>query len=832
MLAHLTDRLRIRLVGRREFWVTRHRIHRLRNGYFRVRLHVAQRYETAKTSVAVAVRLLGQSASALVIAGLVLWLTQRLPSVAAGFHWSPLPDSWELWLISPVSGGYETLVAAGVGVAGTLLALYFATLGIIVSTTYARAARTLRALFMRLPAGRVFTFWNLLALIAGLMVLAMPLFNIAPTRPTILALVFLDAFVAVSLVRLGTQLFDFLEPTYLLTLVAEDATRAINEACAVAHSSSPGSRMKGARRRLAVSLGQATAVADLVREHQSKAGSRAGEYGGGEARTIQVAQFLVRLWGLYAAAKPRLPIASGWYSARLQHQDWLRSSPTDLGIAVATHTLLMAKPVPDELWVERRLVRALRLLLSNQESHELSAVLEALPNLTRNLNGRGMFAESRLWTELLFSLNQWKTTSQREEDVEGSRALAEVVGFSQVNSVLGLGDYARRLHKDFPSWIADDVRLGRETIVGSRARMTITNLRDAIAFEQSVEGRLITPDQVLHQLVSRDLASEVVDETSGIMASLEQDFWPWAKEAASSEPLSASIALSRLDEAIHKFETSLPDIENVLRSCESVHRDHDDGWPDLDLQSIRQRLINLRQQLRVPIAELAAKLPSAYLVDQPDYFGWAYTRAIEDSLEVLIDGNGELDTVLPHLLVASIEAHRRLIQASKRQHVSVQLTVSLEPYMTLCQLSGIALVLASIDLDSGKVAPFQRLWSHLLDEDAQRVMDIVEAAIAADEYVIGLTTGKVERARRAQQLEHVLRERGLTEGRLGRTDPEGVTEVAGRLIRQVMHSSPELVFVANYLVPEAQVRSASMGTVPNSLRILLDKDNWGDANAT
>ena len=93
-----------------------------------------------------------------------------------------------------------------------LLALFFTTVGVIASTAYARVPGEIRSLFVRERTSLIYV-WNVaVALLVGLALLTMPLVaHRWPHGLTVLLFAVLTAFSVLSLVVLGTRLFNFFD---------------------------------------------------------------------------------------------------------------------------------------------------------------------------------------------------------------------------------------------------------------------------------------------------------------------------------------------------------------------------------------------------------------------------------------------------------------------------------------------------------------------------------------------------------------------------------------------------------------------------------------------
>jgi hypothetical protein len=415
--------------------------------------------------------------------------------------------------------------------------------------------------------------------------------------------------------------------------------------------------------------------------------------------------------------------------------------------------------------------------------------------------------------------------------------LVDYVGLAHTQAVLGLHDYAQALAKDLPDWIITQARGTNVRHLGPLPTKLLEDLRDGLAFEETVEGRRVTSDANIRQLVARDVATEAIDEATALMAVFEETYWPWVTRVVDSETAVAGAALSRLDEALHKWDRPLSALRALFEQCEALHRDVDDRWPDLKLDDLEARRAALQDLLRTPIARVATHVDIDMNPDRPDVFGWAFFRAHQDLLDDVLSGQmpvrADLEERLRLLVNATDRASTRLRATVRRQHVSVLGSFWSEPMLMLLQLSGAALVIGLTRKRSDLLGVFERVWDGLLDTSAQHVLDVTLAALALDDSLIGISTGKINRSRRHLQTVAALEGMGLSpddieDAELGEP-PSGVSAKVAAMLRVISFGHLEEVFVAAWMVPAALRRGATLPQNGLGLRVADLIKNFDDA---
>jgi hypothetical protein len=769
-----------------------------------------------------------------------------LQNTVANWPWLP---TWlsvtASWFGKPPPPGmnYQAIVAAALAVTGTLAGVYFATVAFVVSTTYKDATSEVRALVTRLPGGRVYATVFVQAVLFGLITLMLPMIGRQPNRLSLCIVTVLGGFVVLSFGRLRTQLYGLLEPVGLLPMVQRDLNQLTAQASRLVGRDPTGIRTRLSRARTFQSLRTLRDLCYLIRDRERRTENVPAEYAGTDPRVLHASQYVLAIWLQYARRKQVLVQLTDWCPQRISHKDWLLASNSEVGIALATATTLQAGATNDLLWVERQLAEVLRELLGGREVPQLGSILGSLDDPVRGLVSLGMFAESRLWLEAVVSparaasmaatpapsadaaagetSKQTKTRST-SEDMSASAGhfynLVDLIALAYIQAVLGLHDYAGALTTDFPEWMVAQARGKGTRNLSPLPAALLKNLRDGLSFELAVEGRQVTSDANIMQLVAFGIATEAIDEATALLAVFEDDFWPWASHVVDRDTPAAGAALSRMDEALRKWDLALSALSTLFDQCEAVHRDVDDRWPDLSLDGLAARLATLRVGLRVPIAKIATRVDVDVDPDRPDVFGWAFYRTHQDLLEdVLSDRTpvqADLEERLHGLLAATDRASGRLRATVRRQHDRVLGAVWSEPLLMLLQLSGVALVTGLVRQKSDLLDVFERAWARLLDADSQHVLDVASAALAADDALFALSTGKINRSNRHLQATSALEELGVSrdaieDGDLGGSHPELSTRLAA-MLRYVAYGDFEDVFMAAWLVPEARRRGATL----------------------
>jgi hypothetical protein len=253
---------------------------------------------------------------------------------------SALPDApgWLLQLFQPLEATeFEPFALTAAQVGGTLLALYFATVGVVASTAYANAPHRIRLLFVRERSGRFYTKTVALLVTAALIVVGLARVGVTIHALTILVLIAVAVFAVLSLVVLGVTIFNFFDPASLATTLVADFVLWVNAA-----SAGSGRLWEDAsfqdyyQRQAAGVLETFEELLELIVSTQRSDYRRVADLAGSAARMQQY----------YSGRKSRIPTKSRWYPRRYQHPSWLTAADTQRSMALATGTAMQPKEVP------------------------------------------------------------------------------------------------------------------------------------------------------------------------------------------------------------------------------------------------------------------------------------------------------------------------------------------------------------------------------------------------------------------------------------------------------------------------------------------------------
>ena len=687
--------------------------------------------------------------------------------------WSKTIDLGTVWtpFVSVVGtvepGKYDALAAAAVGAEATILALFYATIGVVASTAYSSVAADIRDLFVRERTGDVYTR----GIVRGFVfTTALLTANVLGYHARALSLIVAALLAVVAVLRLmyfGTSPFRFLEPAALTGPLLGRFADALRLAALPPGVIDEGSQRQAHR--------DAAEVLECNRRITDIVSSRAAL---NSEAPLQVARQLLQLNRAYATIKDRIPSDSEWWGSITGYPNWFTASASTIGIALSTSTGIIGGDSKDHLWVERRTVSDICQLLnalSSSQLNQITTFTDKIADHIRELSASLQTTTAELYLEQVNTVI-WTAVNQQTPDDAGDRnafqrdrvITAQRAALLLTNAWLGL--VVRAMHA--ASWdLAADINQAvehRERIYLLNLPRRLVELMEHITarvnIEQQAEGQQITPPWWIHHRAARTLASQIVEAYHSITAKVGSHVIPSLDAAIAKNDwdVAAMTALSAL-ELVSKIEGQASTVQAAVESLKA-HRNNaisDGDWPTLtDLPPVDPRH---REKIFIQMSQCLPHLcAEKHHPTRLDLYGQIHVFLFDAAYEAIL--NDELDlagTLFTALLAHAGITAARLIQDLEGQSAAVQAIYISEPIIGLMELSGAAILLE--ELNSRGIWDLVRdQWEQIRNtknEDLARQLVEVTTDVKS---VLGVSEVGAQRVSRRQRLSTLLRERGVT----------------------------------------------------------------------
>ncbi len=751
--------------SRPRYWSARARSERRAAQRSHVRTSIRDAVGEKSADVRLLPALAWQAALALLGSAVVLLVTESVATWLRRFDTGLL----ERLAAQASSGSYESLVAAIIGVEGFLLAMFYATMGIVVSTSYQQVPAEIRQLFVRERSSQLFTRSVVRTLLLAILILGVAQLGHEPSALALTVLVVLAAFTVVTLVAVGTRLFNFFDLTSLSTQLPRRFSRASR--AALSTSSKPDETTQLAAHD------EAARVLRLYRQLTKLLATSNTTEVAGPRRLLSRA---LHTWDGYSRVKSSIPTDSRWFRRVPEHRDWLTMDHTRLSLALSTRTSIQPELVPDRLWVEKEVAQVVEDLLPTLWSeHEWEAAVDAtdeLISLTGALAERWQIEEALLVHRVVARslLSAPAGVSPTATKAGALSELSELAStersvFTLVAVLLGfvrpLQDFsAGRL---LPLWEAAVQKpAGPYTVSAPHHVLSVLErLAAGIEIEVRAEGRRVSPGWWVAHHGAKAMSTTIVENTDQILDEVASAVVePLESTSTDQNADTAAVSVFAALELASKLKAHIPLVDDALQQLAKSRRTEasDDHWPGARnwLEQIEQMERRIVEHLATVSVRLAPELDRG----RPDLFGHAYRTIFEECFRSIVDGQTDVaERLLPPVFFASERARARLSSALDDESWRNQFVLASEPVIDLMELSGCAILMQELD-ETGVWDQMRGTWDGILSEPSSTGLPVLLAGtLAAREGVFEMTSGDIERTRRKQNLDRVLESRGIVD---------------------------------------------------------------------
>jgi hypothetical protein len=711
----------------------------------------------------------------------------------------------------------QTLLSTEATIVSLFTSLYFTSLCVIASTVYSRVPGDVRALAVGEKVGNVYI--RLVVFLGAFSVIQLVAtgfgYRVGPFALLIVGIISILAMFA--FLTLGTRLFNFFDPGALVGYICAEIVRRLNGVSTNRGIFRDDTFQNHYRKLVAGNLATLRSITALASKE---------EYHKLNSQTILML-FLGTL-GLqqsYARRKALIPGNSYWFERIPRFQDWLRTSHSQLELALRTGTAPRPDLLPNYLWFEEKLDEMLGLcsntLITRTPPIGWTALPEPFIQLLQELGAKFLVADGLALCfttkeQVKSQLKLYESTSERRDKAGYTfYLLATDFLFRYPTALLvGMGSRMRALDEKFVEEVSDN--LFRKHFTGSpnrflsRAAVTeIEDIRTKLQAERIVEGRLITPKWYVQQLISRrlildlqELISLLITELKEVLA--EVDIW-----SEKSSALLLGQALSSGREACEKFKAHLGFAEGWVTKLDTFKKVADESWPSVTWTELKNSVVAIQKHLTLSVAEnFQGLLESGQGRQGPDFFGQAYAIVAREAFEAMTNGDvSYFEHLFPNFFTGALLTFEDLRKAAVFGGDKSVPPLLADPITDLAAISGYAKLFS--ELDNRAFWPIvESTWTHYLEKhpDPHGVVNTVVRLLKHKERSYITTPRSLESISWDQAFARILRERGLLSDYSG-FDPEPVDRHPSPYIRAVaagrgMDSNPGGgLFVAIFLKP-------------------------------
>gem|GEM_PF-3391093 len=637
------------------------------------------------------------------------WLNEQLARVA-------IHSAWE---DKPTDGTYESALTTVAAAAAGLLALFFATVGVIVSTSYVRATTDVRLLIFNEVLNRRYLRLN--AHLATVATLGLVLYEFQGVASTAL-LVYVGIVATICLVGffpVGIRVFGLFDPSKLIREPIGRIAREISRVRAGHRRSGDPSFQNHARSTAVRQLRVIHDLARLALDEERTTNSSVLSLGGA----------IHRLARRYASLQQAIPSESRWFPRRPHYANWQASDSSQTQVALATGTMQQPASKPYRGFIHDDLRRitsdTLEALLKGGDAPDAATLLLEVSRTATTLASAQDQAEALALTQATQDVVvEWLLNSELTN--LPTEAAVSVVDVQCVASLAPILDCSKSLCAVEPqAWVAVEHQLRDPTGVRlyeaghpREVLIALERVHSQLRFDETSDPLARAETWYLRHVALLAYTAHLRCTVEGVIRAVDANFVVPARLLVEAEAwLPAAFWLLRSIEACAKAGDQVDKLEAAHSGLKPLCRFEVD-WIQLDVP--RTRLTEARDSVHVLLGSVVNHLsPSDAGEALPDITGDIRAK-IGEHIVTSLAGPDPLDLgSFTKLYLAYHQATfavvLKLLLTTLPQGEAVLATDALRD---LLELSGVALLYSELDqTDYGQIV--KNTW----DADIAKLSD-------------------------------------------------------------------------------------------------------------
>jgi len=596
---------------------------------------------------------------------------------------------------------YLSMVGTIAQASAAILALFFAAISVVASTSYSKLATDVRSLIAQDDLNR--RYLRLLAHLTAVCFIALVSQSLG-YKPNALVVVYIGGLAVFSVLgffAIGARTFALFSPARLMAYPNRYFVRALD-------SVTPHSKRwldasfqlhagKLARRQLEI-------VEELVESAMSD------DHPSMRRAVHEIALAVHRFLRLYASRKSSIPGDSEWFAKKAQFARLQLGMGAEAEVALKSGVIPPAASVPDHKFVESQcdeiLVRCLEHTLTEGSIEDAISQLFDF-HTTATIRAR-LFQQTEAVTvaqAVCGTLTKWLVETETKNNLLARLQAVDVacvIGLSPIlNTSQSLcGAPMEQLLGVTTSILSGNVKALHSSNAPPQLLSQLIDILRKILFERSVEDEVLTQRWYVDQLVAGIYADFVRDVVKVIVETVESLFLaPARKLLAAKKQVEATIWLQRSIEACSKAHNQISSLGCFYSELKLRHYT-EAPWYALDETKALGQVATARSETIRLLGECVPGLLNTVEDDNlPDLIGQSRLWMADELLHIMESDTKEL-TEFTQLFAAYFDAtiaiSQRMFDLAQQPRKSSYTRAGMDAMLDVLELSGLAILFSEL----------------------------------------------------------------------------------------------------------------------------------------
>lgn len=663
----------------------------------------------------------------------------------------------------------DTFLAAIASISGVFLGLYFTAISSIASSLLLKAHQDVKDYFFTSPHGLQYVKTIETTGIVSLFYIITKSFGHEIHSFGLIFLSLLGAYIILRFWKVGSDVYNFAQPTSTLPRMMADIVRAIKDATPPGFNWDKDFLQNYHSRKVGRTLESVKRYVDFgVREIKLR-----------EEELTYALNSYAALLQFYSDNKKKIPTKSLWYKTKYQYSKWTLTDSTQISLALQTGTTTSPKVIENHSWFEDQV---------------LDNVVTILQYYGKDGNYGALFQSHDIFVEVAesyasqFDVDAIKVFlkkfepigseiyNSKEESVQLSKealAFVDSQGRLAIAVLLGLAKYLDANPGDKFVQTVQQINWNgglRNIYLADVPYATLDRLEslsEELNNEILIEGKLVT-EQWYRQAYSLQRYLYSLQNYYEFIKELHKSYFEkkLTKLIAERKYQYAVQLIERWMEFTNKHSRLVRLLKKHLEEAEPHKALHDLSWPDF---KIDEEVEWVDGQEKVVADKMVALLPVLQGMtsedDIPDYFGHALQVGLEACYDACEENNPDrFRTIFPIILNASIAAHQRTrteVEAWAQEESKV--IFSTEPLVNIFEISGFGILYGELLQNPALGEIVREQWDRYLNltENTRGVIQFIAAVVEYRRGIFKIMPQATLRSNWQIRFNRAMSERGL-----------------------------------------------------------------------
>lgn len=532
--------------------------------------------------------------------------------------------------LKEISTTYLDILLVSIQILGIFLGLYFTVISVVLSTSYANVAQRIRSILLNEEIGRKYVKIVSYAGSFTLMLIGLFLFfNIICSLGIFLVLI-LSLVSLFGFLKSMAHFFNLLSPVTLMTQIVKNIKKNIILISSYSKQYNFKKIQKISQKNVENYL---LALFDILNDINLN-----DKNDNDLIETISEELIDLLLW--YSKIKFKIPLNSNWFRVKFEEKSWtfydFRSS-TEIEIAKKSKTATSPELINDFYWFEDDILKifkyGLNIPIGKEDFETAGNIVYNLNNFIKRYISCSMGFKSYDYLEMINEiLNKVNLKKHDENHVKNLVSIVDIYGYLIVESIISLRDNLYKFtEKEFYDKISLEIIFNTQLnnynyALPLEVINTLENLYKFLQFEKDIEGKIITPKDIIIALLAASFSQYFKNILYKTLDEIDSLVLKTSKNLFDKNSILGISLIFRGIEANKKLE--LEYFEGLYEELKKFNKLEVSNWQNIEWKELKNRKNNFHYHLLKNLSDMVLLIDddSFKLLNFsifPDYLGKA-----------------------------------------------------------------------------------------------------------------------------------------------------------------------------------------------------------------